>query len=78
MPYFLHRCLLELLDATDESNHRLVEISEVMVAEFLVVNKVPLSAGIFVAPAVSFSWEIYPFWVSELVSHKVEVSAVDG
>ena len=49
-----------------------------MVVEFLIVDKVPLPACVLVAPSVALSWEVYPFGMSELVAHEVEVASVDG
>jgi len=37
-----------------------------------------LAARILIAPAISLAWEIYPFRMSELVAHEVEIPAVDG
>ena len=48
------------------------------VFQIFTVHKIPLSACVFVAPSVSFTWEVDPFWMSELISHEIEISAVDG
>ena len=78
MPDFLDRGLVELLLTLDHRQHFSVEIAEIMVAQFLVVHQVPLSAGIFIAPAVSFPREVYPFRMTELIAHEVQVTSVDG
>ncbi len=31
-----------------------------------------------IGPVVPLAWEVDPFWVTELVSHEIEVAAVDG
>ena len=49
-----------------------------MVAQLLIVYKIPLATGIFVAPTISFAREINPFRMAKLVTHKVEVSAING
>ena len=49
-----------------------------MIAELMVVHKVPLSAGVLVAPSVALAWEVNPLWVAELIAHEVQVAAVDG
>ena len=49
-----------------------------MIAEFLVVDEVPLPASVLIAPSVTFAGEVDPFGMSELIAHEVEVAAVDG
>ena len=49
-----------------------------MIAKFLIVHKIPLTASILVAPSVAFTWEVYPFWMSPFVAHEVEVAAIDS
>ena len=71
MPYFLHGCLVEVFLALDDVEHLAVEVAEVVVVEFLIVDKVPLPACVLVAPSVALSWEVYPFGMSELVAHEV-------
>ena len=78
MPNLLHRSLLEVSQTLYHLEHSLVEVAEIVIAEFLVVNEVPLAACILVAPSIALAGEVNPFGMSELVAHKVEVATVDG
>ena len=49
-----------------------------MVAQFLIIHQAPLAACIFVRPAVAFTREVNPFGMSELITHKVQIAAIDG
>ena len=77
-PYFGDGGLLDVLLELQYLQHLLVKVAQIVVAEFLVVHKVPLTAGILVAPSVVLAGEVNPFRVTELVAHEVEVSAVNG
>jgi hypothetical protein len=57
-----------------KGEHGAIKILKIAVFEKLVIRKMPLSAAIEIAPAVSLSWEIDPFGMTELIAHKVEVS----
>lgn len=78
VPYLLHGGKIEVLLALDYLQHFLVEVAQVVVAKLFVVNQVPLPAGIFITPSIAFAGEIYPLWVSKLIAHEVEVTAIDG
>ena len=62
----------------DDAQHFAVEITEPMVAKFLIINEIPLPTGVFVAPTVALTRKINPFGMAELVAHKIQVAAVDG
>ena len=47
-----------------------------MIAQLLIVHKVPLTASIFVAPSVTLTGEVDPFGMTELISHEVEIAAI--
>ena len=47
-------------------------------AEILVIYQIPLSASILVAPSVTLAREINPLWMTELITHEVQVTSVDG
>ena len=49
-----------------------------MITKVFIVDKTPLAASVLITPAVAFTWEVNPFWVSELVAHEVKVSSIDG
>ena len=49
-----------------------------MIAEFFIINEMPLTARVLMAPTVALSWEINPLGMAVFVAHKVEISAVDG
>ena len=77
-PNFGDGCLLDILLQLQDFQHLAVEVSEVVVAELLVVDEVPLTAGVLVAPSVFLSREVDPLGMTELITHEVEISAVDG
>lgn len=45
-----------------------------MESEVLIVQKIPLSPAVVITMIVSLSGEIDPLWVTELITHKIEVS----
>ena len=49
-----------------------------MIAEILVVDKAPLTTGILIRPAVTLTWEVNPLRMSELVTHEVQITAING
>ena len=78
MPYLLDGFVLEVSDALYGLYHCLVEVAEIMIAQLLVVNKVPLATCVFVAPSITFAREVDPFRMTKLVAHEVQISTVDG
>lgn len=42
------RCALEHAYALDQRNHRLVKISQIVIAQIMIVDEIPLAAGILV------------------------------
>ena len=78
VPDLLNGCLLDVLLHLQHSQHSLVEVAEIVEAELVVIHQIPLAAGIFVAPAVAFAGEVYPFGMTELITHEVQITAVDS
>ena len=78
MPDFLHGSLLEVFLRLDDLEHLLVEIAKPMIAEFVVVDEVPLTAGILVTPAITLTGKVNPFGMTKLIAHEIEVATVDG
>ena len=78
VPYLHDILLLEAAVLLEHLEHGCVEVAEIVEAELFVIDEVPLAACILVAPSVAFAWEVYPFGMSELIAHEVEVTAVDG
>ena len=78
VPYLLHRSLLEVLLELQSLQHIVVEVAEELVVEVGIVDEIPLAACVFMAPAVAFAWKVDPLRMSELITHEVEVTAVDG
>ena len=76
VPDFLYGSGLEVLDALDDLQHGSIEVAQVVVGQVLVIYQVPLAAGILARPSVAFAWEVYPFGMSELVAHEVEVTSI--
>ena len=70
VPDFLNGCLLEILHALDEENHRSVKVAQIVVAEVLVVNEDPLATGIIVAPAVAFAGASQPPRLGPTLCHQ--------
>ena len=50
--------------------HRPIEVPKVVVEEFAIVGKTPLTTGIVVRPAVALSGEIDPLGMSKFVPHE--------
>ena len=76
MPDFYNWCLVKILFACNRLEHFSVEISKIVVAEFMIIYQIPLSAGVFMAPAITLAREINPLWVTELITHEVEITAI--
>ena len=51
---------------------------EELVFEVLAIDEVPLTSCVLVAPTITFSWEVNPFRMTELVAHEIEVATVYG
>ena len=78
MPYLNHRSQVEILLALYHLHHLAVEVAKPMIAQFLIINEVPLTASVFIAPSVTLTREVYPFWMPPFVAHEVEVAAIDS
>ena len=68
VPDFCHCLFLEALELLEELNHGLIEVAQIVIAEFLIIDKVPLATCILVAPSVAFAREVNPLGMSELVA----------
>jgi len=78
MPYFLDRSSLEVLYAFYNSQHGSIKVTHIMICQILVVHQIPLTAGIFTRPTVTFTGEVNPFRMSEFIAHKVKITAIDS
>ena len=78
VPEFANGEFLESVHTAQQVHHIHVPIVEELVFQIFAVHQVPLPAGIFVAPAIAFTGEVDPFRVSPFISHKIEVTAIDG
>ena len=78
MPYFDNVCLLYVLHVLYHLQHCLVKITQIVIAQVFVIHQAPLTTGIFVAPSVTLAREVYPFGMTELVPHEVQITAVQG
>ena len=78
MPYFLNGCGLEILLRLDDFKHLPIEVAQPMVAQVFIVNQIPLATGILVRPAITLTREVNPFRMSELITHEVQIAAIDG
>lgn len=76
-PQFVDRQSLEVVHVRYDSYHIIVKRVEIFVFQIFAVNKIPLATGILVAPAVALAGKSIHS-MSELVTHKVEIAAVDG
>ena len=63
---------------TKQFYHCGIKAIEVCKEIVLIVHQRPLTASVLVTPAVSFTREINPFGMSEFVTHKGKVTAVNG
>ena len=77
MPNFYHIGLLDIFYILQQMNHSRIEITQIMITQSGVVYQMPLAACIFVRPAVAFTREVNPFGMTELVTHEIQITAVD-
>ena len=70
--------LVEAEYRLNQMYHIAIEGIEELIIEVLTIDELPLTAGILVAPAIAFAREIDPFWMTELIAHEVEITAIDG
>lgn len=54
----------------------LIKAIQLMISKIGPVSKVPSSSAVVIAPIVTFSREIDPLWMAELVAHKIKVTIV--
>ena len=78
MPYFYDIALLYVLDSFDKMNHCFVKVTQVVITQFFIVYQIPLAASVFIRPSVTFTREVDPFRMTEFISHKVQITAVDS
>ena len=78
VPDFLHLGLLKTLHALDNAEHGLIEVTQIMIAEVLVIYQIPLATRILMAPSIAFAREVYPFGMTKLIAHEVQVATIDG
>ena len=78
MPYFLNRCCLEIFHTLENFQHFFIKITHIVIGQIFVVHQIPLAAGIFARPSVTFTWEVNPFGMPEFISHKVQITSVDS
>ncbi len=62
----------------DKGDHGLVEIAQIVIFQIGIICQMPLSACIFIGPVVPFTGKIDPFGMTELVTHEIEIAAIDG
>ena len=55
-------------------NHILIEVHQILVPEIVRFAQRPLTAGIFIRPAVPCTWKIYPLGMPELIAHESQIS----
>ena len=53
--------------------HLFVKSIKVTISQVFIVHEIPLTTAILITISVSFSWEINPLWMTELVTHEVKV-----
>lgn len=78
MPYFANGEFFDVRLRLDNGEHFAVEVPELMIAQFLIIQQIPLTPGILMRPSVTFAREVNPFGVTEFIPHEVEVTAVAG
>ena len=47
-----------------------------MIAQFVIIQQIPLPARVLIRPTVTFAREVDPFGVTEFVAHEVEITAI--
>ena len=72
-----HLALLILGLSTDKLYHGLIKLAQILVAQLVVIHQAPLTTCILIAPTVTFTREVNPFGMTELITHEVEVTAID-
>ena len=78
VPQTDHRQCLKIFYTFHKVYHGIVKSQKLAITQIFPVNKFPLATCIFIAPAITLARKINPFRMSELVAHKVKVSAVNG
>mmetsp|Transcript_92966 Transcript_92966/g.165325 ORF Transcript_92966/g.165325 Transcript_92966/m.165325 type:complete len:270 (-) Transcript_92966:1073-1882(-) len=56
-----------------EGIHELVKVLKELVAKQVVVGQVEAAPAVLVAPAVLFTREVYPFWMTKFVANEIQV-----
>ena len=59
-------------------HHCIVKIIEHEIFQIIGINQLPLAASVFIAPSVTFTWEINPFRMPPFIAHEVKISAIDS
>ena len=77
LPELIHRERLEIIFGRNHLNHCIIKSIEEFIFKILTIHKIPLTAGILIAPSVPLAREIDPFRMTELISHEVEVASID-
>ena len=78
IPNLLDRGILEILHIPDQFQHLTVEIAQEMVLQIQVVHQIPLTASVFIRPSIALPWEVDPFRMPKLISHEVQITAING
>ena len=78
IPNLLDRGILEILHASDQFQHLAVEIAQEMVLQIQIVHQIPLAASVFIRPSIALPREVDPFRMPELISHKVQITAINS
>ena len=69
---------MEILHIPDQFQHLTVEIAQEMVLQIQVVHQIPLAASVFIRPSIALPREVDPFRMPELISHKVQITAINS
>ena len=62
----------------DEVHHSLIEISEITVTEIIGLFERPLPPCMGKRPAISLPREVNPLWMTEFITHEIEVTVAAG
>ena len=76
IPNFLNERFGEFTFFGNQAQHRFIEAGKVGIMEVFSILERPLAAGVFIRPTVTLTREVDPLRMSELIAHKIEVTAI--
>ena len=67
--------VLPYIKLFEQLQHGTVKFAQSRVKKLRIIRQSPLPPGVVIAPVIAFAGEIYSFGMTELVAHKIQISA---